>query len=131
MNIIEQCKSKLTQHFGLSVQQLQAEHLVLDMDKSSLHVEFHQPSDSVSVYCRAGNAQLEELPLSEQYLIMLRALETNAELYERSLLRLYLDEGNFGVVMDCSPLNCPDADHFMAALQELLNCKELLDNPVV
>ena len=131
MNFIDQCKSKLTQHFGLSAQQLQAEHLVLDLDKSSLHVEFHQPSESVSVYCRAAGALSEELPLQEQYLILLRALETNAELYDRSLLRLYLDEGSFGVVIDCSPLNCPDAGRFMAALQELLNCKELLDIPVV
>ena len=131
MNFIDQCKSNLTQQFGLSEQQLNAEHLVIDMDGSVLHVEFHQPSDSVSVYCRSNGAELEELPLPEQYLVLHRALQTNAELYERSLLRLYLDEGSFGVVMDCSPLNCADSGRFMAALQELLSCKELLENPVV
>ena len=130
MNFIGQCKSKLMQQFGLSEQQLQAEHLVLDMDGSTLHVEFHEHSDSVGVYCRSNAAELEELPLPEQYLLLQRALQTNAELYERSLLRLYLDEGSFGVVMDCSPLNCADTDRFMAALQELLSCKELLENPV-
>ena len=131
MNFIDQCKSKLTQQFGLNEQQLQAEHLVIDMDRRALHVEFLQPSDSVSVHCLGGSAGLEDLPLPEQYLVLQRALETNAELYERSLLRLYLDEGSFGVAMDCSPLNCADADRFMAALQELLSCKELLENPVV
>ena len=130
MNFIGQCKSKLMQQFGLSEQQLQAEHLVLDMDGSMLHVEFHQPADCVSAYCLGNGAGLEELPLPEQYLVLQRALQTNAELYERSLLRLYLDEGSLGVVMDCSPLNCADTDRFMAALQELLSCKELLENPV-
>ena len=131
MNFIDQCKSKLAEYFGLSTQQLEAGHLVMNTGGSPLHVEFHPPTDTVSVYCRGAGVRLEELPLPDHYLILQRALETGADLYERSLLRLYLDEGCFGVVMDCSPLNCPDADDFMAALQELLNCKELLDQPVV
>ena len=131
MNFIEQCKAELMAYFGLNAQQLQAEHLLLDTDTISVHLEFHAPSETVSVYSAASEPvaeQLAELPLPEQYIALRQALKTNADLFNRSLLRLYIDNGAFGLVMDCSPLNCQDGTRFIAALQELLVSKQQFDS---
>ena len=131
MDFIEQCKSQLAQHFGLTLQQLQAEHVSLETATAALYVAFHEPSDTVSVYStamRSFTAQLEELPLSEVCTALRQAMETNAELFERSLLRLYLDDGRLGLAVDCSALNCRDGAHCLRAVQDLLQARRQLDD---
>ena len=131
MDFIEQCKARLIRHFGLTAQQLQAECVLLETDAAALFVAFHGPSDTVSVYSTSVQpftAQFEELSLPEEWMALRQLMETNAELFERSLLRLYLDDGHLGLAMDCSALNCRDGDHFLRAVQDLLTARQQLDN---
>ena len=130
MGFIEQCKGRLMQHFGLTSQQLRAERVLLETAAASLYVAFHDPSDTVSVYSAATQpftAQFEELPVPEECAALRQVMETNAELFARSLLRLYLDDGRLGLAMDCSALNCRDGGQFLRAVQDLLNARQLLD----
>ena len=131
MGFIEQCRARLIQHFGLAAQQLQAESVLLETAAADLYVAFHEPSDTVSVYSTATQpftAQFEELPLPEECMALRQVMETNAELFERSLLRLYLDDVRLGIAVDCSALNCRDGDHFLRAVQDLLTARQQLDN---
>lgn len=130
MGFIEQCKVRLAQYFGLAPQQLQAERVLLETAAAALYVAFHEPSDTVSVYSAATQpfgAQFEELPAPEESMALRQVMETNAELFDRSLLRLYLDDGRLGLAMDCSALNCRDGEHFLRAVQDLLNARQQLD----
>lgn len=129
MDFITQCRAELARRFTLPAAALQAEHLLINADGGTLHVEFYAPADNVSVYGVAGRApdeQSGELPPEERYGLLRQMLQTNADLFERSLLRLYLDEGRPGLAMDCSPLNCRDAAQFGAELQGLLDAQAAL-----
>lgn len=131
MDFIAQCKAELSRRFNLSGAAPEAERLLINTGEVALHVEFYGPADNVSVYSLAGRAldeQSGELPPEERYALLRQLLQTNADLFERSLLRLYLDEGRPGIAMDCSPLNCRDAAQFGAELQGLLDAQaELRD----
>ncbi|MDE0155249.1 MAG: hypothetical protein OXI88_02790 [Gammaproteobacteria bacterium] len=134
MDFITQCREELARRFNLSAAALQAEHLLVNADGGTLHVEFYEPADNVSVYSiaeRALDGQSGELPPQERYTLLRQMLQTNADLSEWSLLRLYLDEERPGLAMDCSPLNCRDAAQFGAELQGLLDAQATLRNILV
>ena len=126
MDFIAQCKAELARRFNLSDAALQAEHLLVNVDGVALHVEFYDPAGNVSVYGVAERALDEQLQPYELYTILRGMLQTNAELFKRSLLRLYLDEGRPGLALDCSPLNCRGPEQFGEELQGLLDAEVLL-----
>ncbi len=126
MDFITHCKTELAQRFNLADDALHDEHLVITVDGVTLHVEFYPPADHVSVYSVTAQALHEQLHAEETYTLLRGMLQTNGELCKRSLLRLYIDEGRPGLALDCSPLNCRDAEQFGAELQGLLDAETQL-----
>ncbi len=122
-DFITGCKAELARRFNLADAALRDEQLVISVDGVTLHIEFYPPADNVSVYSTSAQALDEQLQAEETYTLLRGMLQTNGELYQRSLLRLYIAEGRPGLALDCSPLNCRDAEQFGTELQGLLDAQ--------
>ena len=131
MSFIDECKAQLTHYLGLNAEQLQAERLLVTVDGTLLNVEFYSPEESVSIYSIADEAIVGPsagLSAYEEYMLLRQALQTNAELFEHTMVRICMDGDRLGVIMNCSPLNCPGPERFGDVLRQLLQCRATLQS---